>query len=305
MSGDIAESVALILHSYDKKIEIHGADVKSNRINTNLCTKIFLPPLTSDSNYRKWLFDVLDKEKYDFFIPCSESEINYLASLPDKDMKAIEDKTELVWAGKKVVEKLSSKCLTYKFLNSMGLDTPEMYSLEIARTHLPVVVKPDVGRGSHNVFICRNQEELNAAIKIVHRPIIQEFLEDDESEFTCAVYRDHTLGVKNIIIRRYLSNGSTSWGEIAKHSGIEDICTRIATKLDLQGSINIQLRIKNHRLVIFEINPRFSSTVYLRSLVHFNDLLWSIGLSSPNEYTYAESTTGTKFKVMKVAFKLK
>jgi carbamoyl-phosphate synthase large subunit len=47
-------------------------------------------------------------------------------------------------------------------------------------------------------------------------------------------------------------------------------------KLDLLGSINIQLRMTGNLPKIFEINPRFSSTVLYRHLFGFEDLIWSI-----------------------------
>ena len=47
-------------------------------------------------------------------------------------------------------------------------------------------------------------------------------------------------------------------------------------KLDLTGSINVQLRIQENIPKIFEINPRFSSTVLFRHLFGFEDLIWSI-----------------------------
>ena len=51
---------------------------------------------------------------------------------------------------------------------------------------------------------------------------------------------------------------------------------KLAEKLNLIGSINIQLRIRGDEPVIFEINPRFSSTVLFRYLFGFKDLEWSI-----------------------------
>jgi len=50
----------------------------------------------------------------------------------------------------------------------------------------------------------------------------------------------------------------------------------LAVKLDLVGSINVQLRITENLPKVFEINPRFSSTVLYRHLFGFEDLIWSI-----------------------------
>ena len=47
-----------------------------------------------------------------------------------------------------------------------------------------------------------------------------------------------------------------------------------AKKIDLFGSINVQLKITSKGPVIFEVNPRFSGTVYMRHLLGFDDLKW-------------------------------
>jgi len=46
--------------------------------------------------------------------------------------------------------------------------------------------------------------------------------------------------------------------------------------LELIGAINVQLRMKDNEPYIFEINPRFSSTVGFRHRMGFQDFLWSI-----------------------------
>jgi carbamoyl-phosphate synthase large subunit len=71
---------------------------------------------------------------------------------------------------------------------------------------------------------------------------------------------------------------------------IEKACKLIADKINLLGSINIQLRKKDERVAIFEINPRFSSTDIFRSVFGFNDVLWSLGIHDPN-LDYVSLTT--------------
>ena len=78
-----------------------------------------------------------------------------------------------------------------------------------------------------------------------------------------------------------------------------------ADYIDLNGSINIQLRKSMNRIAIFEINPRFSSTVFMRSLVDFNDLLWSLEIGNPTEDYSEEKNFGVKFKIIKTADRIK
>ena len=80
---------------------------------------------------------------------------------------------------------------------------------------------------------------------------------------------------------------------------------KIADELNLIGSINIQLRKSKNRIAIFEINPRFSSTVFMRSLVNFNDVLWSLGIGNPAKEYLEEMHFGAKFKLVKTANRLR
>ena len=75
----------------------------------------------------------------------------------------------------------------------------------------------------------------------------------------------------------------TNWVELVEDHEINRISEIIADNINLNGSINIQLRKQGKRIVIFEVNPRFSSTVLFRSFFGFEDLLWSLGLKQPNK----------------------
>ena len=71
---------------------------------------------------------------------------------------------------------------------------------------------------------------------------------------------------------------------------------KISKLLKLKGSINIQLRVTNRGPVLFEINPRFSSTVGFRDKLGFKDLLWSMQLKLEEKVEkYTKPKKGTKF----------
>ena len=54
------------------------------------------------------------------------------------------------------------------------------------------------------------------------------------------------------------------------------MCKKIAVEFKLIGSMNIQLILTKAGPRIFEINPRFSSTVLMRHMLGFSDLVWSV-----------------------------
>jgi carbamoyl-phosphate synthase large subunit len=301
MSGDIAESIALILVKNVSVVQIFGSDVRPEMINSNLCTEIFKSPPAENPKYYQWLTKVLADNTFKFFIPCSENELFALSNLSDTQIENINRLTTIVWAGRSVIRRLASKSKTHNFLTSINLHPPKLFSEDGSLVNFPVVVKPDIGRGSKNIFVCNNIAQVKAALLFVDDPIIQEYIPDLDHEYTCAVFRNLKFETVCIVFRRFLSGGVTSWAEIVNDIAIKNICVRIADELDLNGSINIQLRKSLNRIAIFEINPRFSSTVFMRSLVNFNDLLWSLGIGNPTKDYSEEKNYGVKFKIIKTA----
>jgi carbamoyl-phosphate synthase large subunit len=54
------------------------------------------------------------------------------------------------------------------------------------------------------------------------------------------------------------------------------MCVSIAIGLDLRGSMNVQMRLTDQGPRVFEINPRFSSTVLMRHRIGFTDVIWAL-----------------------------
>jgi carbamoyl-phosphate synthase large subunit len=105
---------------------------------------------------------------------------------------------------------------------------------------------------------------------------MQEYLEPDDEEYTCGLFRSRTGQIVTIVFRRKLIGDSTGYGETINDDLIESLLKTIAEKINLRGSINVQLRNTRRGPVVFEINPRFSSTVLFRHMLGYQDLIWSI-----------------------------
>ena len=70
--------------------------------------------------------------------------------------------------------------------------------------------------------------------------------------------------------------GSHFYFETCKNKNNSKILCKLANLIDLNGCINIQLKILKGVPKIFEINPRLSSTVYMRHELGFNDLVYGL-----------------------------
>jgi carbamoyl-phosphate synthase large subunit len=118
--------------------------------------------------------------------------------------------------------------------------------------------------------------------------VFQEILEPADREITCAVYRKRDGEVLSLLMLRRLTGGCTGWARIIEDEQTSQMCAHIAIGLNLRGSMNVQLRLTDQGPRVFEINPRFSSTVLMRHRMGFSDVLWAMEESEGNVVRYPE-----------------
>ena len=66
------------------------------------------------------------------------------------------------------------------------------------------------------------------------------------------------------------------YAETFHNQKIENKLLKIADQLNLNGALNIQFKMQEDQIKIFDINARLSSTVRMRDLIGFQDCLWWI-----------------------------
>jgi carbamoyl-phosphate synthase large subunit len=157
----------------------------------------------------------------------------------------------------------------------------------------PFIIKGRTGAGGSEIAIIKNAIDFEYFKTKISNYILQEYLEGDE--YTCGIFRKKNGEVKTIAFRRQLSSnngGYTLYGEVVQNSVIDRLLLNISEKINLNGSINVQLRLSNSNIpYVFEINPRFSSTVLFRHLIGYEDLIWAI-----KEYFNIETNIDIKIK---------
>lgn len=284
VGGDLAQNVIRCIKKMSGEIFLLGSDIKSQNAGRKFVDFFVEAKLPSDTNYAQWIDGVFRKFKIDFYFPLSEFEIKFFAGIDNKSFDKIFKKVKLIGADRKIVNIFSDKLKTQNWLKKEGFQTPEILSnLDDDNLIYPVIIKPRFGSGSKSIFKCFNRTEIASALNLVSEPIIQEYVGIDSAEFTIGLYSNQEK-IKVISFRRLLSNsGATTWARHEIHEEFIEIGTKIARKLQLNGSINIQLRLHKGKPYIFEINPRFSSTVFIRSELGFNDVAWSLGDKSTLE----------------------
>lgn len=273
--GDIGQSIGKILNESSYVNELHGCDISDKNAAQFIFPNFFIGLRVTDESYLENLEKEIIQRNIDLVIPVSEPELRFFSK------KGILEKIEsakMVVPSAKALEIGFDKLKTATFLHQSDLPFPETQLAEALDEieQYPVIMKSRTGSGSSAVNVVENAESF-ALIKKNHPDfIVQEYLEGDDGEFTCGLFRSREGEVRNIIFKRELTGGFSGYGEVVENSEIEGLLIEIATRLELRGSINVQLRLTTKGPVVFEINPRFSSTVRFRDLFGFKDLEWSL-----------------------------
>ena len=294
--GDIGQSIGKILLNSNYTLNLFGVDITDKNPAQFIYPNFSIGLRCDNPKYLESLEFFINKHRIDLLIPVSESEIRFFSinNILNNVLNA-----KILIASSLALEVGLDKYRTFEFLKNESLPYPKT---KLAKDLLnieefPVILKLRTGSGSKQIFKINTFEEFVFFTKNSKSNfIVQEYISDECGEFTCGLFRSRQGEIRSQIFKRELAGGYSGFGEVVKNNAIKLLLERLAVKLDLIGSINVQLRLNKNIPIIFEINPRFSSTVLFRHLLGFEDLIWSIqdnfGLELSN---YHENAIGKKF----------
>jgi carbamoyl-phosphate synthase large subunit len=238
-----------------------------------------LVPSASAPGYADALARVAKENRVAAIFVGADEELAVVSSASDEILRksgavVISNKPETIAIG-------SDKWNTYQFMKKQGLPRAES-SLPAGRGRFvkefgyPVVVKPREGHGSEQFYVVRSDDEIDYAIGAIRRrgwrPMLQEYLSEDDNEFTTGV----TVGkekkvMSSISMRRTLKGGQTYKAFIDDFPKVRKAAEQVALRLGGAGPINVQARMAKGQPRAFEINPRFSASCPIRAGAGVNE----------------------------------
>lgn len=292
--GDIGLSIGKILKSHPMFDRVIGCDMSEEHAGKFIFDETLKINACSSDNYLPTLEKIVKEYGIDIIVPMSEPELRMLT---EKNIETTFLNKKLICANIKSRQVGFDKLATVEFLKNSGLPYPETQIInEVQNPVFPLILKSRAGSGSKSIFILKSEDEFNFYKKKYPDFIVQELLVESEDEFTCGVYRGSDTKTMSIIYKRKLFGDYSGFGIVIENDAISKLLEIIAEKINLLGSINVQLKFSKDGPCVFEINPRFSSTVKFRHMMGFQDLIWSIedalGMTSA---PYNKPLVGTKF----------
>jgi carbamoyl-phosphate synthase large subunit len=274
IAGDIGNGIGRILRGCEFVETLIGCDIHSEHMGAYVFDACEIVPRASSPGYLEALQSLCAKAKLDAIVVTSEPELRFLSDQIEKN--ALQP-LPLVMANQDAMRIGFDKLKTADFVAALGCPTPWTRPVSTASPlGYPCILKSRFGAGNQGVYVVKTPDLVDAYRALFPDYIWQEYMPDDENEYTCGVYGCTDGEVRVIVFRRRLVSGVTGYAELVKNVAIESLCVKVAKALNLKGSINIQLRLDARGPMIFEINPRFSSTIVFRHKMGFTDLLWSL-----------------------------
>ena len=274
--GDIGQSIGKILSQSRYTKNLFGIDISDKNAGQFIYQNFSVGLPFTHPDYLKNIESFIEDNTIDIIIPMAEPELRFFSenNILDKIGKA-----KMITASPLSLKVGFDKFKTAEFLKSKSMPFPKTLLAKDIETidTFPVILKSKTGSGSKDIHKINTMNEfLFYTRNNIEDYVVQEFITDKDGEYTCGLFRCNQGEIRSLIFKRELEKGYSGYGEVVENIEITNLLESLAVKLNLVGSINVQLRIDDNTPIVFEINPRFSSTVLYRHLFGFEDLLWSI-----------------------------
>ncbi len=227
-----------------------------------LSDKSYVIPAGNSDEFLPAMIQICEKEKVDAVISVVDEELPKVLELEKFGIKVIQPELDFTLL---CLDKY--ECM--KKLRELGLSAPLTWlASEVPENSpYPLFIKPRVGRGSRGIGKVNNKAELVEFLAkssyLAENLLCQPYIPGTEYTVSVVVWRDGE--VQAVVPKEIISKiGVTKMAVTKKNQKIEELCQAIQKKLKANGPFNVQLRLDDqNNPVVFEINPRFSTSITL------------------------------------------
>lgn len=278
VGGNIGQGIIKALRASRYPFRIIGVDMEPLSAGFSLVDRYEYVPRTGHPGFEETLKKLALEEKLEAIYVCSPTELGYFSSR----QKALESELGLkIFVNPPEVCRIGEdKLESVRFLERGGFPFPatclanDLKGVErlVSQCDFPLIVKPRRGFTSTHVFKVNSWDEIEALKRVIPDLVVQQFLPDAEGEYTAGTISGSEGKVRAcIVLRRHLLQGTTYRSELLMNPAVTNQVIRIVETLGAVGVCNPQFCLVEKKVMIFEINPRFSGTSGIRYLYGFND----------------------------------
>lgn len=277
--GNLAHFIHNALMRSSVPVRVVACDYSSNAVGLFLAESGYVVPPAKEDGYVARIMDICQKEHIHVIMAGGIAEMRILAV--QRDYIRNQCGAFVVASSPQALHRMEDKWELSQALIAHGFDAPfsvlpaDKEALEsfLVKYSFPCIVKDRMGAGgSTGVGVAHDMKQLAYLIENINNPVVQEYLYPDNEEYTVGAFVGADgHGKASIVMKRELGLGMTFKGHVLADSDLGRYGERILEALGCTGPANLQLRLTERGPVVFEINPRFSSTTSARAYYGYNE----------------------------------
>lgn len=257
-------------------VNIVGMDVYHDAAGQKWCDSFLQAIWASDARYCDFVSDVIDKHKIDLVFFGLEQEIHRICDDPN-NFKG--DLNKLVLNNKTLINLSMDKWQFYEHLifnrfKAIKSLIKGEYDIVAETLGVPCLVKPRYSTASKGITTIHSKEDYYYwKNKLDKNFMVQEIIGDDEHEYTVGVFGlgDGSFSQSITFSRKLSREGSTAKCQTVTIPEIDEEVKALTALLKPIGPTNYQFRLHKRDYLLLEVNPRFSSSLSLRTALGFNE----------------------------------
>ncbi len=217
-----------------------------------------VPRISDSDGYISAIKSICRNFNISLVVPTIDTELLLLSERRDE---IEETGAKVLISDEKVTKICRDKKNTQEFLEENGFLVPHMLTKkelsDPGKLTYPLFIKPRDGSSSINAFQVHNEGELELYLKLIDRPIVQEYIEG--TEYTVDVFTDFDSNIITVVprIRIATRSGEIAKGVIRKDREIIEDVKKLMGILKPIGHITVQCKKTRRGIEYIEINPRF------------------------------------------------
>lgn len=240
------------------KIKIFGSDTDYKAPALKFVDKVLKETPVKSVDYIDDLIKTILENNISIVVPTIDTNLKRLSS--NKNYIEKNTKAKLVLSDIKVIDIFSDKIKTSMFFERNNIKAPKRLTSNDDLIY-PLIVKPRSGSSSKNVFVAKNQQEVDFFSSYIKDPLIQEFIDGDEYTIDMLIDDD---GKPILIVPRKrikIRGGEILQGKIEKNKLIIESIMNLVSLVNFYGPITVQVIVKESQVYFIEVNPRFGGGV--------------------------------------------
>lgn len=211
-------------------------------------------PLNSDPAYLEIIKKIIRDENIDVVIPISSHDMDLFTLDEIKDLVS---PAKMLVMDEKMHQTLHDKQSSKKYLESLGIQTPQLYQNGFFT--YPCVMKPNRSSGSKNIILLENESDyLYWKMKLENFSVF-EYLPGKEYTVDC-IFDNHGCCVGYNARERVKMNGG---GAVISTCVYDEQLPNVIRKLEksqrIKGPVNFQYKKIDGSIVVFDFNTRLAS----------------------------------------------